>query len=216
MAYDNVLYPLSVEQFTSAKEFLTQITETQGGSETRVSWWDDPKVQFNGSASMRSLKDLIAVHDFHILRGGRARSFPVKDLLDFQQSRDGSSVEIAIGDGSPHAYQLFKVYSDTANSYTRPITKPIPETLRVFFNTTEKFEGTDWSCDYLTGLLTTTVPNTQALSVLFEFYVPVRFDVDTLPVDEIYALFNYGVDEWTLKDGSVDLPVIPLVEVRNE
>jgi uncharacterized protein (TIGR02217 family) len=215
VAFDDIVLELSVDHFTSTMEKLTQITTTQSGAETRVSWWEDPKVRFNASASIRTLQDLIYVREFHLLRDGMARGFLVKDLVDYQQSRDGSIVEIGIGDGTEHRYQIVKVYSDAKNEYTRNIYKPIQGTLHVYFNVTEKTEGVDWTCNYTTGVITATVPNDVAISTYCEFYIPVRFDTDKIPVDEIFAQFTYTEDAWILKDGSVDLPEIPLVETRD-
>lgn len=213
--FDEVVFPLSVDRFVSTAEFLTQITETSSGAETRVNWWEDPKVRFNASSSIRTLADLVAIREFHMLRGGRARGFLVKDLVDYQQARDGSLVELGLGDGTEKEFQITKVYSDVANYYVRRIYKPIQGTVRIFFNVTEKTEGVDWTLDYTTGVITATVPNGVIISAAYEFYVPVRFDVDKIPVDQIFAEFTYLENEWVLRDASVDLPEIPLVEIRD-
>lgn len=137
MAFDNVVFPLSVQAFTSSPEFNTTIIPTGSGAEQRVANWADGRVSFNAAMGVRSRTDLQTLISFFRARKGRARGFLVKDLLDYEAKGD----LIAVGNGAGSVYQLQRVYTDqvtsaaygqAGNSDIRPIFKPVPSTVTVY------------------------------------------------------------------------------------
>ncbi len=87
----------------------------------------------------------------------------------------------------------------------RPIAKPVAGSVRVAVAGVEVAEGTDFTCDAATGVITFLpghIPAAgAAITAGFLFDVPVRFDTDYLEVD--LSAFAAGA-----------IPKIPLVEIR--
>ncbi len=94
-----------------------------------------------------------------------------------------------------------KKYGASFDPYLRPITKPVPGSLRVALSGIEAMTG--FSLDTTTGIVTfDTAPTTGAtVTAGFLFDVPVRFDTDRLDIE----LSSFEAAE---------APSIPLVEVN--
>jgi hypothetical protein len=45
--------------------------------------------------------------------------------------------------------------------------------------------------------------------------VPVRFAVKEIPAPAFMASMTYTNGEWIVKDGSADLPEVPMVEIKD-
>lgn len=219
--YDNVLFPLSSDRCISNLEFDTTVVPLGNGAEIRIANWDDGLITFNAILGVRSLPDLRALRLFHILRRGKARSFPVRDLLDCQATFDGSLMALDVtGNGTAGPFQLTKTYSDAGNNYVREITKPEPTTIKIYVSGILKTETTHYTINYLTGKVTFTAGNFPAGSAVIEwegrFFVPVRFVEDKLPINDIFLNMKKDTDDqWVLlKDATVNLPEILMVEDR--
>src|SRR6185503_7794923 len=93
------------------------------------------------------------------------------------------------GGGIGSTNQLIVNEGDSLNAYNREIYLPKSGTVHVFAGITEKVEGTHWTLAYngaTGGRVTWLVDVTgQALTWTGEFYIPVRFDVGSLPDVEI-------------------------------
>lgn len=222
MAYDNVPFPLSVDRCISETGFDTDITPLGNGAEVRTANWDDGLISFNAILGVRDLDDLRTLRKFHVLRRGRARSFPVRDLLDCQATFDGSLMAIeAVGNGTAGPFQLTKTYSDAGNSYIREITKPEQGTIKIYVGAVLKTETTHYTIDYLTGLVTFLAGHFPAASAVIEwsgrFYVPVRFTLDRLPLQDIFINMKADTDgQWVLpNDATASLPEILMLEDRD-
>jgi hypothetical protein len=106
-------------------------------------------------------------------------------------------------------YQLQKAYTDTANTYTRTISKPVAGTVVVYFAGVA--HPTWWTIDTTTGIVTlvggTAAPNNgDALTADFQFDIPARFDTDKAG----FTVVDPG-------DGSgpyVNWQKVPVVEIR--
>jgi len=221
MAYDNVPYPLSIDRCISQTAFDTTIIPLGNGQERRIANWDDGLLLFNAMHGVRGLEDLRELDIFHKLRRGRARSFPVRDLLDHFASNDGSLMPFAIGTGAAGPFQLTKTYSDAANSWIREIRKPEPGTIKIFVGATEKTETTHYTINYLTGKVTFTAGNFPAVGAVISwtgrFFVPVRFDSDKLPIQDVFLTMRADVDgKLVIPDtATASLPEILMVEDRD-
>lgn len=185
-AFHEVQFPTDISQGSSGGPVrLTDIVTLRSGFEQRNSIWANSQHQFDAALGLRDMSDIYLVKAFFEARQGRLYGFRWKDWSDFN-STDPSIAPastdqlIGTGTGSLHTFQIQKKYSDTANSYTRIIKKPVSGTVLVSLNGT--LQTTGYSVDYTTGIVTfVTAPTTGVLvKAGFEFDVPVRFNDDSL------------------------------------
>src|SRR5690606_38607892 len=89
---------------------------------------------------------------------------------------------IGTGNGAITAFQLVKRYVSGGQTWTRTITKPVADSVRVALDGAEQASG--WTVDTTTGVVTfdTAPDNGIAVTAGFAFDVPVRFDTDALDV----------------------------------
>jgi uncharacterized protein (TIGR02217 family) len=191
-------------------ERRTEIVTLGSGHEERNARWADSRRRYNAGYGIRSLDDLHAVIAFFEERRGRLYGFRWRDRVDFKSSAPGVVVApgdqaLGEGDGSVAAFQLVKRYGSAYAPWSRTIRKPVAGTVRVAVAGVEKAEGSAWTCDPATGVVTFAegaIPaDGAAVTAGFEFDVPVRFDTDHLDIN--LTSFAAG-----------DIPAIPLVEIR--
>jgi uncharacterized protein (TIGR02217 family) len=214
MSANLILFPLDVGQWGSAIRYQTDITIGRNGQEVRNAVWQDPLFAYNAAFNIKTYDDIATLQEFFHLCKGREQSFLVKDYADFQIPR----TQIGTGDNSDTTFQLVKKYTDgVLGTYTRTITKPKQLEgaggVRVWVNNSE-LATNQFSFSESTGIITTGSAPTTGHAVeasCDEFYVPVRFDIDELPLD----LLNFWVSGDT-ENGLVQIPDIRLVEVRGE
>jgi uncharacterized protein (TIGR02217 family) len=165
--------------------------------------------RYNAGFGIATLDELHAVVAFFEERRGRLHGFRWKDHADFR-SREPSVVPaaqdqmIGTGDGVTAAFQLRKRYGTGLRDYDRAIIKPVAGTVKLAVAGVEQSEGSDFTVDYATGLVTFAAghipPDEAAVTAGFEFDVPVRFDTDSLVIN--LAAFRAG-----------EIPDIPIVEI---
>lgn len=218
--YDNVPFPLSLDRCISQTGFDTTIVPLGNGAERRIANWDDGLITFNAMPGVRSLVDLRALDVFHKLRRGRARSFPVRDLMDCLASYTGVPMAFATGTNAAGPFQLTKTYSDAGNNWIREITKPEQGTIKIYVGVTLQVEGTAYTINYLTGMVTFLAGHFPATDSIISwegrFWVPVRFNDDKLPIEDVFLNMKADTDSvWALpKDATADLPQILMIEDR--
>jgi uncharacterized protein (TIGR02217 family) len=123
-------------------------------------------------------------------------SFPMQDPLDFSSTRlrkanltntiAATDQLLGIGDGVTRTFQLIKKYERGGQSYTRPITLPVVETVELALNALDPDDsgtpGGPYSWDVVrdTGLVIFDHAPSVGLIVTagFLFDVPVRFLAD--------------------------------------
>jgi uncharacterized protein (TIGR02217 family) len=203
MAIDNIRLPVEVEQgATGGPRFKTSIQTALSGIEQRIAEWDVARCEYDISYGVHSKELLSEVIRLFRDRRGPAYPFRFKDWSDFE----ALNVSIGIGDGSLALFQLVKDYTEIFVT-TRAIQLPVSGTVEIKVAGVLKTEGTHYTVDYATGLVTFTggnIPTTgQAITASFEFDVPVRFVEDTLKVS--MTMVDLG-----------DIPSIPLLEVLSE
>ena len=206
MAFHATRFPLDVALGArGGPERATDIVTLQSGREERNSRWAGSRRRYNAGYGVKSRADMQAVLAFFEERRGRFHAFLWRDGLD-HSSNGGDGVPtvldqaIGTGDGVKTAFQLSKTYGASFDPYVRPITKPVPGSVKVAVGSSELMTG--FTVDTLTGVVTFTSPPAYGAEITagFLFDVPVRFDIDRLDI------------ELTSFDAA-DAPAIPLVEV---
>lgn len=207
MAFHEIRFPDNISRGAKGgPERRTRIVELASGDEERNASWANSRRRYDVSYGVRRADDLAAVVAFFEARNGRLHAFRFKDWSDYKSclpSATPASTDqiIGTGNGSTTAFQLVKTYASGAQSWARAILKPVAGTVAVSLNGVA--QGSGWSVNTTTGIVTFTVPPTTGAVIRagLEFDVPVRFDTDELPV-------TLDIE----RTGSI--PSIPLIEVR--
>lgn len=197
----NVRLNEAVEQGSQfIANFSTTINEQESGRETANANWSQVRHSYDISYGIDSNSLWDEVKSFFMNRYGRAYGFLFKDWSDYA----ATDSLVGTGDGVNRVFQLKKVYSDGVHTHSRTITRPVSGTITIKVNGVTIAPG-DYSIDLTTGVLTFdpghAPANTHPVTATFEFYVPVRFGSDELPIEL----------QW---EQAGSLPSITLVEVR--
>lgn len=209
MAFHEIRFPLDIALGASGgPERRTEIVTLGSGREERNSPWAMSRRRFNAGLGVKKLDDIHEAIAFFEARHGRLHGFRWRDRADWKSGSPGAPVTpldqvLGMGDGARTEFQLVKTYVSGAASYAREIVKPVTGSLRVAVAGEAMEEGTDFSADHATGILTFAVAPGEGAAVTagFEFDVPVRFDTDFLDIN--LAAFEAG-----------SVPDIPVVEIR--
>jgi uncharacterized protein (TIGR02217 family) len=227
--FHEVLFPVSISYgSTGGPLFKTTIFTSDSGYEQRNIDWQNVRCEYDAQQGIKTEDQMAELLTFFMARRGRAYGFRYFDWLD----NEITDQSLGFGDGTTTTFQLVKAYtnyqpeSETTVTYTRTITKPAWDTFSgVMVGGVLKVEGTDFSVDYTTGIITfgvapqgpldvdgalippgaTTTVVTPALEVVVgdvQFHVPVRFDTDQLDASQDY----FNTQSW---------PSIKMVEVRD-
>ena len=215
MAFDEVRFPTDISYGSrGGPRFSTAIAKLRSGAEERVARFSYPLHTYEVNYGIKSYAQLVTVRDFFIARLGAANGFRYKDFYDYSTDPNATSavsapvftnVIIGTGDGTTTTFQLVKKYTSGAVTRTRNVTKPVSGTVKSGFGGVEKTEGTHWTVNTTTGIITyTTAPTSgQSVTAGCDFDVPVRFgdDIDEAGLEIEADFFNGG-----------SIPTIPLIE----
>jgi uncharacterized protein (TIGR02217 family) len=209
MAFFELEFPRQIgyKRLGSPSGFSTQVNQGFSGQEQRNRNWANSHgkwtidIQTPSAAlypgTRQSYVDLLT--SFHLVCGGRADAFRLKDHLDAGWT---TAQPLATID-STH-FQLQKQYvigtGSYQRTYTRTITKPITSAITDFAgnalaNTVTIAVGgtpvgSGWTLDQTTGIVTfSSAPGGAVTSPSGQFHYPARFDSDDLPlqVEESYV-----------------------------
>lgn len=208
MAFHDVRFPTDISLNSDGGPVRrTDIISLANGHEVRNSPWAGSRRRFNAGYGVKALGDIEAVLAFFEARHGRLHSFRWRDPFDWSSAPLGQAVsatdqEIGTGDGVTTIFQLQKTYRSGGAAYTRMITKPVADTVRVAVDGVLLAEAGDYTLNALSGEVTFMAPPAvgAVLTAGFEFDVPVRFDSDEL-----------SINMSALKAGNI--PSIPVIEV---
>lgn len=210
-AFHDVLFPLDIAlKSAGGPERRTDIVALGSGREERNTRWAHSRRRYDAGYGVKTLDALSSVVAFFEERRGRLHGFRWRDRLDQSSAAPGAAISptdqvIGTGNGVTTTFQLIKTYGSIYAPYQRPVTKPVPASVRVAVNGIEVTSGTAFTCDPATGLITFLsghIPvSGAAVTAGFLFDVPVRFDTDYLEVD--LSAFAAG-----------QIPKIPLVEIK--
>lgn len=186
---------------------VTVIT-TLSGRESRNLEWADARHEYDGTLAVRTETDYAdVISHFHMMRG-MTHSFPLKDPLDHRV--DGvRGVVLEDADGSPPFLQLHKVYGSGDTVYYRRITRPMQGKVVMTTGGTPMTEGVDYTIDYDTGIVTLASADPTTVNWTGQFWVPVRYDMKTLPARVTNRRPGGG-------DLIISTDSIPLIEVRDD
>lgn len=207
MSFHDVRFPTRLSRGSSGgPQRRTEIVTLNNGHEVRNAAWADARRRYDAGLGVQSADDLSEILAFFEARRGRLHAFRWKDWLDCKSSLPSEPVSandqlLGVGNGVTSAYPLRKAYSSGGHTYFRPITKAVPETVRVAIDGLAIVEDQDWTFDGETVELTVPLPLGATLTAGFEFDVPVRFAEDGIEVS--LTAMEAG-----------EIPVIPVVEVR--
>jgi uncharacterized protein (TIGR02217 family) len=206
--FHDVLFPLDIAlKSVGGPERRTDIVALGSGREERNARWAHSRRRYDAGYGVKTLEALSEVVEFFEERRGRLHGFRWRDRLDHSSAGPGGVVMptdqvIGTGDGTTASFSLRKSYGSLYAPYQRPVTKPVPGSVRV---AVAGVEATAFTCDTTTGLVTFLAGHIpaagQAVTAGFLFDVPVRFDTDYLEVD--LSAFTAGA-----------IPKIPLIEIK--
>ncbi len=210
-AFHEVLFPIDISlRSTGGPERRTDVVALGSGAEERNARWAHSRRRYDAGYGVKTCEALSLVVAFFEERRGRLHGFRWRDRLDHASAAPDAAVTptdqiIGIGDGITATFQLVKTYGALYSPYQRPIVKPVAGSVRVAVASVEAEEGTSFTVDPTTGVVTFLaghIPVDGAtITAGFLFDVPVRFDTDYLEVD--LSAFAAGA-----------IPKIPLVEIR--
>lgn len=198
MSFHDVQLPEHIERGAQGgPTFSTRVVTLKNGIEYRNADWARARHRWDLGYGIQELADLQEVLEFFYARQGRLHSFRFKDWSDYL----ATDQLIGVGNGSQNEFQLVRVYSSGPSQYTRTVTKPVAGTVTV------KGDGLPLAVigtDTLTGIVTLAgaPPLGIQITASFEFDIPVRFDVDSIPIN--IQTFNAGT--------ITSLPVIEVLE----
>jgi uncharacterized protein (TIGR02217 family) len=210
-AFHEILFPLDIAlRSAGGPQRRTDVVTLGSGAEERNARWAHSRRRYDAGYGIKTFDALSQVLAFFEERRGRLYGFRWRDRLDHSSTAPGAAVTpidqiLGTGDGTEKAFQLCKTYGAVYLPYQRPIAKPVPRSVRVAVAETEMQEGTHFSVDATTGVITFLpghIPASgAAVSAGFLFDVPVRFDIDYLEMD--LSAF-----------AAAAIPKIPVVEIR--
>jgi uncharacterized protein (TIGR02217 family) len=210
-SFHDILFPLDIAlKSAGGPQRRTDVVVLGSGAEERNARWAHSRRRYDAGYGVKTFEALAQVVAFFEERRGRLYGFRWRDRLDHSSAAPGVAVTptdqvIGAGDGATATFHLSKTYGALYSPYQRPITKPVPGSVRVAVAENEAEEGTTFTVDTTTGVVTFLPghipPSGAAITAGFLFDVPVRFDTDYLETD--HSAFAAGA-----------IPKIPLVEIR--
>ncbi len=212
MSVNRVLFPLTVSEWSKSVAYQTDVITGRNGQEVRNAIWQDPLHKFNATFSIRTYADIQTLTTFFHAMRGREQAFLVKDWADYSISSWTAPIETG---AARTTFQLVKRYPQSfisgSSEYIRTIKYPRTTTPSVTVQKSGAAYSGTVSVNATTGVITLSTSELPSVITFqcSEFYVPVRFDTDELPLEMLNYWVAAGADK-----SNVQIPDIPLVEVR--
>lgn len=168
--------------------FLTTVMTLASGFEKRNAEWSRQRMEWDLAYGIQTPDDLADVEALFYICLGQFSGFRFKDWTDYLIGNGPDVTQaqsIGTGNGTNLLFQIYKLYTISSFSYQRKITRVVlndPSTTFVWVGGVLKVEGTDYTVNYDTGLITFVVAPGNAVNVALsvQFDVPVRFATDKL------------------------------------
>src|SRR6476646_2073367 len=189
-AFHEILFPLDIAlKSAGGPQRRTDVVALGSGAEERNARWAHSRRRYDAGYGVKTFDALSQVIAFFEERRGRLYGFRWRDRLDHSSAAPDAMVAatdqpIGTGDGATATFALSKTYGALYSPYERPIAKPVPGSVRLAVAGVEATEGTDFTVDTTTGVVTFLAGHVPAVGAAvtagFLFDVPVRFDTDYL------------------------------------
>lgn len=174
----------------------TSIVRVDSGYEQRNEPWAQDLAVWDVGSFITTHAEMATLLDFFNGVRGRLIGFRMQDPKDYKALNQ----LLGTGNGVQTTYQLRKAYGP--GTYTKTIQKPVPGSYRVTVADVLQVEGTAYTLDTTTGVVTFLAPHIPAAGHEVrwsgEFDKPARFDVDHLSLsydDLVYARLSIPVVE---------------------
>ena len=177
--FDDVRFPSDISYgATGGPQYITNVNTTVNRKEYRSISSIFSRMRYSISYMLKTAEEMEKLIAFFRARRGKAVGFRFKDWSDYRAERE----LIGVGNSVDKIFQLRKVYKSGKTEYKRIISKPALGSVIMYFNN-EQVSG-NFSVDYQSGKIKfdSTVPVGVKVFSSFEFDVPVRFDIDYLPI----------------------------------
>lgn len=178
--FDEIRFPEDISYGAiGGPQYFTNIVHTSSGNEYRNINYSNSRMKFNVAYGVKTKEQMDKLLLFFRARRGRAIGFKYKDWSDFSAKNQ----LIGIGDGNTTKLQLKKIYKSGESEFIRIIEKPVSNSVEVYLDDI-KAKQEHYTIDYTTGNIIFTAPINGKTNIFanFEFDVPVRFDMDYLPI----------------------------------
>lgn len=166
--------------YQAQPRYSVTLTQTASGRERRNRNWLKPLLVFDCVVGPRDEDTIQELLEWWHAVGSSECGFRFIDSSDFKSCRTSETptrldMPVQTIVGSPTTYQLVKTYTKGTRQQVRPIVKPVQGTILVALAGVLKTEGSDYTLDYTTGIITPTGSWGSNISWGGEFDVPVRF-----------------------------------------
>src|SRR5690606_26333794 len=212
MGFHNVTFPEGIAiGSTMGPSYRTLVVTGGNGAEYRSARQDRPLQRYDVIRAVEEPETIQELLTFFHARKGMAYSFKLWDPYDHSTDSDHLTAPVAAdtlttlgtGNASETQFQLWKVFADGSGNSSKPITKPLSGSVVVKLDAAEQTEGSDYTVDYTTGIVTfATAPGVGvAVTGGCQYYHHVRFETDWLRIEGDNHLAS--------------IRSIPMIEVRD-
>lgn len=192
MAFHNELFPKAASSLSGGPTWATDVIRYGNRAEQRVALQGDSRRRYEISLPHITDDEYRAIIKHHNARRGMLHSFPHNDLM----FNSVTAEPLGTGGGIGSTNQLTINEGDASNAYNREIYLPVAG-FEIRANGNLKTITTDYTVGTgaNSGLITwVTSVSGQTLTWTGSFYVPVRYDSDSLPPPElVFSNGSYGV-----------------------
>ncbi|MGA7532968.1 MAG: TIGR02217 family protein [Pseudolabrys sp.] len=158
-AFHEVLFPLDISlKSAGGPQRRTDVVLLGSGAEERNARWAHSRRRYDAGYGVKTFEALSQVIAFFEERRGRLYGFRWRDRLDHSSAAPGHTIAptdqvIGTGDGVTETFQLGKIYGAFYSPYRRPISKPVPDSVRIAVAENELEEGAGFIVDTTTGAI---------------------------------------------------------------
>lgn len=165
---------------TGGPQYSTTVVLQGDGQERRNRGWAQARCRYDVGSTHRTREEITTLLDFfRAVAVGRQNGFRFRDFTDSTFDN-----QVGMGDGVTTTFQLVKRYAHGIWQTERILHKPVVGTLFLWLDSAAVVV---YDIDWTTGLVTLPVapPAGAVLEAQGTFDVPVRFNMETLPVRRV-------------------------------
>lgn len=176
----NIVFPSDISiEFKKTINFNTDVNTAKNLNEQRVKLTNYSYNTYEINCDNLTSKKLEKIVSFFNIVNGRYFSFRFKDWLDYKAINQFIGIYL-----DANEFQLIKNYAIDSSSdkvYTRIITKPVENTVKIYVNNNEI---NDFTVNYTNGIVTikSSLNQDDIITASFEFDVHARFFSDSLTI----------------------------------